>query len=73
MSLQYNHDNSYLFVNGKEIYKIKADNKTVIFPTHFFLGSISNRFGSIDSRGISSKRDMYDFQLITMLLINLTH
>ena len=24
----YNHDNSYLFVDGKEIYKLKADNKS---------------------------------------------
>ena len=25
--LHYNGDNSYLFVNGKEIFKLKADNK----------------------------------------------
>ena len=27
LSLHKNHDNSYLFINGKEIYKFKADNK----------------------------------------------
>ena len=27
LSLNYNHDNSYLIVDGKEIYKFKADNK----------------------------------------------
>ena len=27
LSLNYNGNNSYLFVNGKEIFKIKADNK----------------------------------------------
>ena len=29
----YNDDDSYLFVNGKEICKFKADNKNVNFPT----------------------------------------
>ena len=33
LSLHYNHKNSYLFVNGKEIFKFKADNKNVNFPT----------------------------------------
>ena len=27
LSLHYNHDNSYLFVKDKEIYKFKVDNK----------------------------------------------
>ena len=42
LSLHYNADNSYLFVNGKEIFKLKADNKNVNFPTQFCLRSISN-------------------------------
>ena len=29
--LHYNTDNSYLFVNGKEIFKFKAHNKNVDF------------------------------------------
>ena len=33
--LHLNADNSYLFVNGKEIFKFKADNKNVKFPTEF--------------------------------------
>ena len=36
--LHYNGDNSYSFVNGKEIYKFKADNNNVNFPTQFCLG-----------------------------------
>ena len=28
LSLHYNAENSYLFVNGKETYKFKASNKT---------------------------------------------
>ena len=44
LSLHYNNDNSYLFVNGKEIYKFKANNGNVNFPSRFCLGSISNEF-----------------------------
>ena len=40
LSLHYNHDNSYLFVNRKEIYKFKADDKNVNFPTQFCPGTI---------------------------------
>ena len=50
LNLRYNGDNSYLFVNGKEIFKFKADNKNVNFPTQFCLGSISNRFSATESR-----------------------
>ena len=53
MSLHYNTDNSYLFVNGKEIFKFNADNKNVTFPTQFWLGSISNRFSTSESREVS--------------------
>ena len=37
LSLHYNSDNSYLFVNGQEICKFKTDNKNVNFPTQFCL------------------------------------
>ena len=37
MSLLYNGNNSYFFVNGKEIIKFKADYKNVNFPTRFCL------------------------------------
>ena len=46
----YYADNSYLLVNGKEIFKYKADNKNVNFPTQFCLGSISNGFSTTESR-----------------------
>ena len=35
LSLHYNGGNSYLFVNGKEIFKFKAEIKSVNFPTQF--------------------------------------
>ena len=33
LGLHYNTDNNYLFVNGKEIFKFKADNKDFKFLT----------------------------------------
>ena len=35
MSLHFNTDNSYLFVNGKDIFKLNPDNKNVNFPNQF--------------------------------------
>ena len=61
LSLHYNGDNSYLFVYGKEICKFKANNKNVNFPTQFCLGSISEKFGSVESREVSFKEDVYGF------------
>ena len=53
LSLHYNGVNSYLFVNKTEIYRYKADNGTVNFPAQFWVGSISDEFGSNDIRGVS--------------------
>ena len=39
-SLDYNADNSYLFVNGKVIFKLNPAIKNVNSPTQFCLGSI---------------------------------
>ena len=61
MSLHYNADNSYWFVNGKEIFKFKAENKNVNFPTKFFLGSISNGFSATESRGVPLNGNLHDF------------
>ena len=63
MSLHYNGDNSYLFVNGKEIFNLKADNKNVDFPTQFCLEIITNGFGSTESGGVSLKGNAYDFSV----------
>ena len=37
LSFHYHSDNSYLFFNGKEIFKFKAGNKKINFPTQFCL------------------------------------
>ena len=61
LSLHYSGDNSYLFVNGKEIFNFKADNKNVNFLTQFYLGSISNGFSTTESREVSLNGNVYDF------------
>ena len=61
-SLDYG-DNSYLFVNEEKIFKFKADNKNVTFPTQFYLGSICNGFDATESREVSLKENVYDFSV----------
>ena len=61
LNLHYNVDNSYLFVNGKEIFKFEANNKNVNFPAHFCFRSISNGFSAIKSREESLNRNVYGF------------
>ena len=63
LSLHYHADNSYLFVNGKKIFKFKADSKTVNSLTQFSLGSIYNGFSAHESREVSSNGNMYNFSV----------
>ena len=44
LSLHYNHNNSYLFVNGKEICKLKVYNQNINFLVYYCVGRISNGF-----------------------------
>ena len=71
--MYYNFDNSYLFVNEKEILKFKANNKKVNFPTQFCVGGISNRFIATESIEKSLKENVYDLEWTTVSLINLTY
>ena len=50
-----------MYVNEKEIYKIKADNKNVDLPIQFCLGSLSNKFDFNDIKEVSFKGNVYDF------------
>ena len=59
--MHYNDDNSYLFVNGKEIYKFKANNGSFNFPTQFCLGSISDKFSCAEAEEVSLRGNVYDF------------
>ena len=66
LRLHCNVDNSYLFVNGKEIFKFKAYNKNINFPTQFCLGSISNGFSATDSTEISLNGNVYYFSFYSV-------
>ena len=74
LSLHYNAD--YLFFMliicllcnsnlcyAKEIFKHKADNKSVNFPTQFCLESILNGFCATESSEVSLNGNVYDFSL----------
>ena len=63
LTLHYNVDNGYLFVNGKEIYKFKADNKNANFPNRFCLRSISDGFHDTESREVSLGGNVYNFSV----------
>ena len=56
-------DDSYSFVNVKNIYRFKANNKNVNFPNQFCLGSISNKFEYFDSEEVSLKGSAYNFSV----------
>ena len=61
--MHYNGDNTCLGANRKEIYKFKADNKNMDFPTQFCLRSISNKFDSDDIKEVSFTGNVYDFSV----------
>ena len=62
LSLSYNGDNTYLFVERKEMFTFKANEKMLInFAIQFCLGSISNELCAIESREVSLKRNVYNF------------
>ena len=60
--MHYNSDNSYSFVNGKEICKFKTSNKNN-FLSQFCLGSISNKFDGDVLNEVSFKGNVYDFSV----------
>ena len=50
-----------MFVNGKEIFKFKADNKNVNFSTQFSLASVSNGFSTHVPKEVFLHGNVYDF------------
>ena len=59
LSLQYNNNGSYLYVNKTELSKSKAKNNISWF--NFCLGSISKDFTKDEKSGISLNGTVYDF------------
>ena len=63
LSLHFNGDNSYLFLNGNKIYKFNASNKNNSFAYRFFLGAISNEFTTLDLGEAFFVRNAYYFSV----------
>ena len=59
--MHHNSNDSYLFVNGKQIFKFKVDIKNVNFPTQFYLASIYNGFSATESREAFLNINVYEF------------
>ena len=62
LSLPYNGANSYLFVNGTEIYKFKAKDSEIV-ATPLCLGNISKHWSADNMKIIGFNRYVYDFRV----------
>ena len=62
LSLHYNGVNSYLFVNGTEIYKFKAKDSEIV-ATPLCLGNISKDWSIDNMKKIGFNSYVYDFSV----------
>ena len=62
MSLHYNGANSYLFVNGTEIYKFKAKHSAIV-PNNLCLGNISKDISTSNMKKTGFNGHIYDFNV----------
>ena len=62
LSLHYNEANSYLFVNGTEIYKFKAKDFEIV-ATSLCLGNISKDFSVDNTKKTGPNEYIYDFSV----------
>ena len=60
LSLHYNGANSYLFVNGTEIYKFKAKDSEIV-PSSLCLGNISKDWTNDNMKKTGFNGYIYDF------------
>ena len=60
LSLHYNGANSYLFVNGTEIYKFKAKDSEIV-TTPLCLGNISKKLSADNIKKTGPAGYVYDF------------
>ena len=62
MSLLYNNNDSYLFVNGKEVTKLKAKNSELIkYP--MCLGGLSKGYNKNSRKDTGLYGNIYDFSV----------
>ena len=62
LSLHYNGDSSYLFVNGKEISNFKAKDSEIV-PYPLCLGNLSKDFYPINTTNTGLFGYIYDFRV----------
>ena len=68
LSLHYNGDDSYLFVNGKEVIKFRAKNQTV--SGKLSLGNISADFNQTDRKSTGLHGYVSDFSVDYQAIAN---
>ena len=61
-SLHYNGANSYLFVNGTEMYKFKAKDCSIV-PSPIYLGNISKDLSTDNKKKTGFSGYVYDFSV----------
>ena len=62
LSLNYNGANSYLFLNGTEIYKFKAKDSEIV-ATPLYLGNISKDWSADNIKRTEFNGYIYDFSV----------
>ena len=62
LSLHYDRENSYLFVNGIKIYKFKAKDSQIV-ATPLCLGNISKDWSIDNMKKTGFNRYVYDFSV----------
>ena len=62
LSLHYNGANSYLFVNGTEMYKFKAKDCSIV-PSPVYLGNISKDLSTDNKKKTGFSGYVYDFSV----------
>ena len=63
LSLNYNGDNSYLFVNGKQVVNFKSQNFKLDNQYPGCLGNISSDFNQADRKSTGLNVYIYDFSV----------
>ena len=67
-SLLYNRENSYLFVNGKEIHKFKVKDSEIV-ATPLYLGNISKDWSVDNMKKTRLNGHVYDFIMLLLQLM----
>ena len=60
--MHYNGNDSYLFVNGTEIYKFKAKDSMIV-PNNLCLGNVSKDFSASNMKKTGFNGYIYDFSV----------